>query len=188
MWMVALSKACSSATIVIFFLFGLLLFSGCSPTTVNESGTSVAESNNTAEPTSLPSTMAEARDALVSFLSLLHARKYEDAARLYGGEYEQLQVFNPEIDPNDRVALWTWVCENQLLRCLEIRSVTSLQVIGDSYVFQVEFNNPDGSLFVLGPCCRANETEMPPVSQFEYTVSRNVDHRYVVMNTPPYVP
>ncbi len=58
----------------------------------------------------------------------------------------------------------------------------------DSYIFQVEFSNLDGSLFVLGPCCGANETEMPPVSQFEYTVSRNADHRFVVMNTPPYVP
>jgi hypothetical protein len=139
-------------------------------------------------PTSLPSTASEAHDVLVNFLTLLHTKNYTDAAPLYGGEYEQLQVFNTEIDGNDHVALWTWACDHQLLQCLEVRSATFKELRGDSYIFQVEFNNPDGSLFVLGPCCGANETEMPPVSQFEYTVSRNADHRFVVMNMPPYVP
>jgi hypothetical protein len=139
-------------------------------------------------PTSLPSTASEAYEVVVNFLTLLHARNYTNAVPLYGGEYEQLQVFNTEIDRNDHVALWAWACDHQLLQCLEARSATFKEVRGDSYIFQVEFNNPDGSLFVLGPCCGTNETEMPPVSQFEYTVSRNADHRFVVMNTPPYVP
>lgn len=132
--------------------------------------------------------MSEAHDVLMAFLTALHNGNYEAAVPLYGGEYEQLQVFNTEIDPTDHVALWTWVCDNQLLQCLEVRTATFTELRGDSYVFQVEFNNPDGSLFVLGPCCGATETEMPPVSQFEYVVSRNADGRYVVMNTPPYVP
>jgi len=139
-------------------------------------------------PTSLPSTAGEAYEVLVNFLTLLHTKNYTDAAPLYGGEYEQLQVFNTEIDPNDHVALWRWACDNQLLQCLEVRSATFKELRGGSYIFQVEFSNPDGSLFVLGPCCGANETEMPPISQFEYTVSRNADHRFVVMNMPPYVP
>jgi hypothetical protein len=139
-------------------------------------------------PTSLPSTASEAYDVLVNFLTLLYTKNYTDAVPLYGGEYDPLQVFNPEIDPNDHAALWTWACEHQLLQCLEVRSATFKDLRGDSYIFQVEFSNPDGSLFVLGPCCGANETEMPPVSQFEYPVSRNADHGFVVMNTPPYVP
>ena len=139
-------------------------------------------------PTTLPSTASEAYDVLVKFLTLLHIQNYEEAAPLYGGEYESLQVFNPGIDPDDRVALWQWVCDNKLLQCLEIRSASFQELVGDSYIFQVEFNNPDGSLFVLGPCCGADETEMPPVSQFEFTVARNADGGFVVMNTPPYVP
>ena len=138
--------------------------------------------------TSLPSTASEAYDTLVNFLTLLHTKNYADAARLYDGDYGQLQVFNTEIDPNDHVALWTWACDNQLLQCLAVRSAAFEQLVGDSYIFQVEFNNPDGSLFVLGPCCGANKTEMPPVSQFEYTVTRNSDGRFVVLNTPPYMP
>ena len=136
----------------------------------------------------MPSTASEAYDVLVKFLTLLYTGNYAEAAPLYGGEYESLQVFNPQIDPNDRVALWNRVCENKLLQCLEIRSATFTKLVGDSYIFQVEFSNSDGSLFVLGPCCGANETEMPPVSQFEFTVSRNAEGRFVVMNTPPYVP
>jgi len=139
-------------------------------------------------PTSLPSIASEAQEVLVKFLTSLHTKNYADAVPLYGGEYDQLQVFNPELDPNDHLALWTWTCDNQLLQCLEVRSTTFKELRGDTYVFQVEFNNPDGSLFVLGPCCGANLTDMPPVSQFEYIVSRNAEHRFVVMNTPPYVP
>lgn len=130
----------------------------------------------------------EARAALVDFLALLNTGRYEEAVPLYGGEYEALQVFNPQIAPADHVALWSWVCENRLLQCLQTRSVGLVHEDGDTYVFQVEFTNPDGSLFVLGPCCGANETEMPPQSQFEYTVMKTAEGKFVVMNTPPYVP
>lgn len=135
-----------------------------------------------------PSGADEARSVLLDFLHFLDTGNYIQAVSLYGGPYDQLQVFNPQIDPSDHLALWTWVCENQLLQCLEVRSATLQGQEGDTYVFQVEFNNPDGSLFVLGPCCGANETEMPPVSQFEYTVMKNTEGKFVVMNMPPYVP
>ena len=150
----------------------------------------IAQPASTSLPTqtSLHSTADETHDTLVNFLTLLHTKNYEDAVPLYSGDYEQLQVFNPEIDPTNHLSLWVWACDNQLLQCLEVRSATFKELRGDTYIFQVEFSNPDGSLFVLGPCCGANETEMPPVSQFEYTVSRNAEHRFVVMNAPPYVP
>ena len=156
----------------------LVILIGCAPQPVR---TAPAQ-------TTLPSTADEAYNVLVSFLMLLHTKNYADAVPLYGGDYEQLQVFNPEIDADDHLALWTWACDNQLLQCLAVRSVTFQELVGDSYIFQVEFSNPDGSLFVLGPCCGANETEMPPISQFEFTVLRNADGKFMVMNTPPYVP
>ena len=139
-------------------------------------------------PTSLPSTASEAQQVLIEFFALLNAEQYAEADALYGGSYEGLQTNNPDIDPSDHAALWAKGCKQNGLQCLEVRSTTFQKLVGDSYVFQVEFSNPDGSLFVLGPCCGANETEMPPVSQFEFTVSRNADHKFLVMNTPPYVP
>lgn len=132
--------------------------------------------------------MAEAQEVLANFLALLHTKQYADAVALYAGDYEQLRVFSPEINPADHAALWAWACDQRLLQCLEVRSTSFKELRGDSYIFQVEFNNPDGSLFVLGPCCGATETEMPPVAQFDFTVSRDANHRFVVMNTPPYVP
>ena len=163
----------------LFNLFLAIILVGCVPQ---------ATSTQLPTHTSLPSTTSEARDVLVNFLTLLHTKSYADAVPLYGGDYEQLKVFNTEINPQDHLALWTWACNNQLLQCLEVRSATFEQQIGDSFIFQVEFSNADGSLFVLGPCCGSNATEMPPVSQFEYTVMRNTDGKFVVMNMPPYVP
>ena len=174
--------------LLFFALVVLLLISACTARQVTQPSATAAGPENTLEPTSLPSTMAEAHDVIVNFLTLLNAKQYADAAPLYGGEYEQLQIFNSEIDSADHVALWASACDNQLLQCLAVRSITFKELRGDSYVFQVEFSNLDGGLFVLGPCCGADETEMPPVSQFEYTVSRNADMKFVVMNTPPYVP
>ncbi|HEX9838805.1 MAG TPA: hypothetical protein VGA72_05635 [Anaerolineales bacterium] len=143
---------------------------------------------NTPEPTSLTSTASEAQQALIKFFSLLKEKKYGEAISLYGGSYEQLQIFDPEINPADQVALWEWVCESRILQCLTIRTATFKNLEGDTYVFRVEFNNSEGSLFVLGPCCGANETEMPPVSQFEYKVTRDASGQFVVMDLPPYVP
>jgi hypothetical protein len=146
------------------------------------------QSVNTPEPTSLPSTAGEAQQTLIKFFSLLNAEKYAEVDALYGGSYEQLQVFNPDADPSDHAALWASACEMSGLQCLTVRTATFKRLEGDTYVFQVEFNNRDGSLFVLGPCCGANETEMPPISQFEYKVTRNTSHQFVVMDLPPYVP
>jgi len=138
--------------------------------------------------TALPSTAKEAYESLVKFFDLLNAKQYAEADALYGGDYEQLKVFSADVAPSDHAGLWSNACELSGLQCLKVHTATFKILQGDTYIFQVEFNNPDGSLFVLGPCCGANETEMPPVSQFEYKVSRNVGGKFVVMDLPPYVP
>jgi hypothetical protein len=137
--------------------------------------------------TSLPSTAGEAQEALVEFLTLLSSGGYEAAVPLYGGEYEHLQVFNPEIEPDDHAALWAWVCDHRLLQCLAVRSTEFVRQQGSTFIFLVEFNNADGSLFVRGPCCGADETEMPPQTQFEYRVMQT-EGKFLVLDTPPYVP
>jgi hypothetical protein len=143
---------------------------------------------STPTPTSLPSTASEALEVLVHFFDLLNAKQYAEADLLYGGDYEQLLLSNPEADPTDHALLWTAACERAGLQCLKVRTATFKILQGDTYVFQVEFSNPDGSLFVLGPCCGADETEMPPVSQFEYRVSRAEDGTFRVLDLPPYTP
>jgi hypothetical protein len=123
---------------------------------------------------------------LIQFFDLLNTKQYAEADLLYGGDYEQLQIFNP--NAADHVALWESGCERAGLQCLKVRSATFENLQGDTYIFQVEFSNADGSLFVLGPCCGADETEMPPVSLFEYRVARTSDGSFRVMDLPPYTP
>jgi len=139
-------------------------------------------------PTSLPSTASEAQKTLIKFFDLLNTKQYTEADSFYGGSYEQLRIFHPDADVFDHATLWSNACEVSGLQCLKVRTATLENQQGDTYAFQVEFNNPDSSLFVLGPCCGANETDMPPVSQFEYRVARNDDGKFLVMEIPPYVP
>ena len=139
-------------------------------------------------PTSLPSTIQEAHDVLIDFFTLLNAGKYAEADTFYGGSYETLQDWNPNIDPTDHIKLLEGGCEKNGLQCLEVRSAAFKLLSGSTYIFQVEFNNPDGSLFVRGPCCGGNETDFPPESQFEYRVASNTDGKFLVMELPPYVP
>jgi len=139
-------------------------------------------------PTALPSTASEAQETLVNFLELLNSKQYADADTLYGGDYEQLKIFSPDTEPSDHAKLWSDACQLAGLQCLKVRSASLKNQQGDTYIFQVEFSNPDGNLFVLGPCCGSNATDMPPVSQFEYQVIRNTDGKFLVMEMPPYVP
>jgi hypothetical protein len=156
-----------------FFLLFSILLTGCVP-------------QQTPAPTA--PTVEDARQTLIHFFDLLNAGEYAKADLLYGGDYAQLEVFNAKADPDDHAALWSWSCEFAGLQCLKVRTVTFKVLQVDTYIFQVEFSNPDGSLFVLGPCCGANETDMPPVSQFTYRVTRNSENRFVVMDLPPYTP
>ena len=130
----------------------------------------------------------QAENTLLNFFALLNAKKYGEADSLYGDTYDQLHVFNPEVAVSDHATLWKGACEQSGLQCLQVRTATLTHQESDTYVFEVEFNKPDGSVFVLGPCCGSKETEMPPVSKFEYTVIKNAEGKFVVMNLPPYVP
>ncbi len=158
------------------FLFMLFLLVGCAPQTP------------TPAPTSLPSTANEAQETLIKFFDLLNSKQYVDADALYGGDYEQLKIFSSDTDPSNHAKLWSDACQLAGLQCLKVRTATLKNQQGDTYIFQVEFSNPDGSLFVLGPCCGSNATDMPPVSQYEYKVTRNANGKFLVVELPPYVP
>ena len=133
---------------------------------------------------------SDAQGTLIKFFDLLNAKQYADADILYGGDYEQLKIFSSDTNPapSGHAKLWADTCQLAGLQCLKVRTATLKNQQGDTYVFQVEFSNPDGSLFVLGPCCGSDATEMPPVSQYEYHVTRNTNGKFLVMELPPYVP
>lgn len=136
-----------------------------------------------------PPSPAEAEQTLKAFFQALNQAEYSQAARLFGGSYDTLQAYNPELDPEDQVALLKAGCEINGLVCLEVRQVISIQNSSpDSYILEVELATTDGSAFVLGPCCGADDDTMPPQSSFLVEVHCQPAGTCLVVNLPPYVP
>lgn len=162
---------------LIIFLVLAALFAACSPAPAGQTAANAKSEE-------------AARQTLEQFFSLLSKGQYDQAAGYYASALDTLVEMNPNLDPGDKTALWKAACEVNGFQCkLSLRSATVKEQSGDTIRFTFEFNNPDGSLFVLGPCCGATETEQPPVSQFEFLLTwRPDENRYVVMNLPPYVP
>ncbi len=129
-----------------------------------------------------------AAEVLRAFFDHLAQGEYEAAASLYGGSYETLVVFNPDLDPDDYTALWQRGCQVNGLQCLPVRTVTFNEVtLNGEYIFTVEFSNPDDSLFVLGACCGEHPT-MPHQFQFEYRVVAGSDGSFLILDLPIYIP
>lgn len=130
-----------------------------------------------------------ARQTLYQFFDHLHDGKYQEAASLYVGEYETMIVQNPDLNPTDHVALFHNACTLNGLRCLKVKTARlEKQVSPTEFRFLVEFQNEDGSLFILGPCCGANATDMPPQSVFPYTVMKDAQGNFLLLDVPVYVP
>ena len=128
-----------------------------------------------------------ARESLALYFTYLNAGRYGEAVAYYGGDYEVLQGWNPYIAPNDHAALFESACRG-LISCYKLRRIASEGAVSATeWRFMVEFSNPDGTLFKLGPCCGSTEEEMPTRTQFEYTVKK-VNNRFLVMGIPVYVP
>ena len=132
-----------------------------------------------------PPETAEAEQALRDYLTALHAGDFILGAKLFGGDTELLQTWNPDIT-NDLPALLERACAQNGLVCMTPRTVTYRGLDADgAYQFLVEFNNPDGTLFRQGPCC--GETEGPSFTSFLFRVVKT-ESGYAVLDLPPYVP
>jgi len=132
--------------------------------------------------TSSQSHLAQAREVLFTYFSLLHAPNYAEAVNLYGGSYDLLRDWNPTVDRNDYAALFENGCTINGLMCLEARTVVQEEEISPhEFKFVFEFMNEDGSLFVSGP-------EASPQSQFVFIVSMDEDGKFLVQDLPVYTP
>jgi hypothetical protein len=151
-------------TLILLFMIAIVLFSSACASKISDS--------------------KQAQQVLTDFFNELSAGDYMTAAQLYGGSYEILIRTNSGIDPEDYANLWQRACQDKNIMCLIIRTVTfnELTATGE-YIFTVEFNNPDGSLFVLQACCGENPTT-PPQFQFEYRVVEGGDGKFRVLDMP----
>ncbi len=129
-----------------------------------------------------------ARETLIQYFNDLATGNYAAAADRYGGEIELLSDWNADIDSADIPALFEAACTRQL-QCLPVHSIVYATQEADLiFHFRLQFTNPDGSVFELGPCCGATEAEMPPLSEFECTVEYTNKGEYQVMCLPVYIP
>jgi len=163
-----------------FVTFCLLLLSACQ---VSPPDPIVPLPNQTAPVT------AQAKIDLINFYVYLNHGKYDQANSLFGGSYEMLQGWNPDLDPEDYSNLLKRGCEQNGLQCLQLFSADlSDRPTEYEFIYKVTFRNPDNSQFVLGPCCGASEEEMPPNKVFEVHVSCDEAGSCYVHELPPYLP
>lgn len=168
---------------IIIFIFLSLLFSCCTRGIDHEDSEIVITGEDA------DALEVQAEIALTNFYTYLNQEKYDQAADLYGGSYEVLLGYNPKLSKGDKSELLRAACEFNGFMCLEILSAVLIDVNDlDELVFDVQFANPDGSEFVLGPCCGASEEEMPPVSTFPVHVLCEDEESCMVMDLPPYMP
>lgn len=144
--------------------------------------------SGTACTSQVPPDSEQAKQALTDFFMYLNQGDYAKADMLYSGNYQTMVDWNPEVAPNDHLTLWENACNMNGLQCLKLRSAILREEKANKYVFTVEFSNPDGSMFVRGPCCGATETEMPSVSQFDYLVQKDAEGQFKVADLPVYIP
>lgn len=137
---------------------------------------------------STPDNYAGAEEALLAYFSALVEGRYSDVDPWYGGDYDLLESANPGIDPLDRGSLWRAACQVNGYQCLEVASARLVyKPTEDTYIYMVTFLL-DGETFQRGPCCGADILTMPPQNQFNFTVKREPDGRFQVIELPVYVP
>ncbi len=139
--------------------------------------------------TEIPTDDILAKETLTAFLENLNAGLYEQADLLYGGSYETLVDFNPDIDPNDHAGLLDRACTINGIQCLQPNQIQLAEKISDNeFIFEVAFLKADGTPFKLGPCCGSEEAYPATQSVFIFTVKKLGPDQFVVMSMPPYQP
>ncbi len=127
--------------------------------------------------------------SLRDFFDTLHAGEYETAAELYGGTYDTLTDMNPDLAPIDFPALWERACTVNGFQCLRVGEILGVvRTREGECILTVQFLQENGEIFFRGPCCGADETSIPPISEFEFRVSRDDSGQYWVLDLPVYVP
>ncbi len=157
-------------------LLALSLLAACAPTPAAPTATS----------TPIPE-LAQAERALTGYFAALANARFAEAATVYAGPVASLRANNPDVNPADHASLLERYCNQNGGVCLPVGKYTQRTAPAqDTFVFGVEFANPDGTTFEIGPCCGEEDTGQR-TREFTYTVLL-LDGEYQVFKLPPYVP
>jgi hypothetical protein len=136
-----------------------------------------------------PEDIDQASLALKGYFNALRFGRYREAVGWFGGSYETLAAMNPDTPAGDEAGLFSSACTANGFFCLGVDSALLERVTEDGrYLFQVSFTDPEGNLFILNPCCGADLEVQPPVWLFRYSVQRDQNGRFKVVELPVYSP
>jgi hypothetical protein len=127
----------------------------------------------------------QAEHALERFFVALVRGYYTEAVDLYGGSYETLISYSPDIDPQDHELLWEYGCKTSGIQCMPVRVVeVEKKPFSKEFIFTVEFHSPEeGMVYRYGGTSGSYAEH-----RFEYHVIRGSDGKYRVMDMPVYAP
>ena len=121
-----------------------------------------------------------AREAMLSFYAALAEWRFEDAAKLFGGSYDEYIAQDASISPDQPGMAWQNICTMEF--CLAVSDILDTrQVAPDEYEFLVGFVTENGSRFDYSICC-GNFQPTPVVTWFVYSVKvQKVNAQWLVM-------
>lgn len=133
----------------------------------------------------------QAQETLISFFAYLSNQDFENALTLFelneaDNIWERLKDFSLPEDRNDKEKILQNYCQ-AIGTCLPANVIQIQKEDNDTYNLLVQFQNPDTSIFVLGPCCGATEEEMPSQDKFEFKVKK-INGTFKVATPPIYRP
>lgn len=170
-----------SAIILSSVLIGMMiirLVAGLIRPSPSSAASSASNGLATATAVATPNAQKIAQSALKEYFQLLHDGRYAEATTYYGGSYAELASLNPD-DADSHTSLLKDACTQNGYQCLTVKSITGEEVVAeDTYAFQVEFAQADGSLLV-----RPSEQAAVDTFTFIYSV-KQVDGDYLVQELP----
>jgi len=125
---------------------------------------------------------AKAQMALNNFLSHLEMKQYQQATQYFGGSYDYLKELNPNINNTSAHNYLKHFCESNSGICLPFTIKSQKKIDENVFVFQVQYFEDNGQLFINGCGCGGIDQEKK--DKFNFSV-RKEGEKYYVVDLPP---
>lgn len=135
---------------------------------------------------------------MMDFFHKLNLGEYDMAIPIYSGSYDLFHSWYPNISLNDKYTIWKLVCERKDTYCLPIRDIVSKRTLthdeifaggtdefiryDDVYLYEVTYQNPDGSIFQMEPWSWTPDRDK--INKFQVAVGKK-GRQFVVLTPPP---
>ena len=119
-----------------------------------------------------------ARQAMLSFFHALVEWRFDDAAILFGGSYDEYKALDETISADQPGMAWQNICQMEF--CLEVADILDArQVAPDKYEFLLGFVTANGIRFDYSICC-GYFAPVPSETWFVYSVTVERGQRTMV--------